>query len=69
MNLLHCFDAPGASPRCFMDQVLRSNSFKPRMTCIYDRFGVPVTRFIKEVIRPPPGKNFALIATKTGERP
>lgn len=58
------FDVLGVLPWWFQYKVRRKTVLSPGSVKLYDRVGVPVTRSIESVGRPPFGKNLLLIGEK-----
>jgi SAM-dependent methyltransferase len=58
------FDLAGVLPWWLINKVGKRTSFNPRITRLYDRLAIPVTRTIESWIQPPLGKNIILIAER-----
>jgi SAM-dependent methyltransferase len=58
------FDALGIFPWWFINRVLCSSDINPSMARIYDRFVVPLMRYVEKVLPPPFGKNLVLVGRK-----
>jgi len=61
------FDLAGVFPWWLINKVGKRTNFDPRMMNIYDRYFIPVTRFIEKRISPPFGKNIIIVAEKIPE--
>ena len=59
------FDLLGIAPWYLMNTLLGATTFDPRLAGLYDAVGVPVTRFIEGLARPPVGKSLILVARRT----
>jgi len=58
------FDLLGIAPWWLVNTLMGSTSFNPTLAGLYDAVGVPITRVLEPLIRPPVGKNILLIAEK-----
>jgi SAM-dependent methyltransferase len=61
---LRFFDALGILPWLVMNTWAGKTEFNPGMVGLYDRIGVPFTRALESLARPPIGKNLIAIAIK-----
>ena len=59
------FDILGLLPWLILNTWMGKTAFSPRLTRLYDRFGVPLTRAVESMVTPPVGKNILLIARKS----
>jgi SAM-dependent methyltransferase len=59
---LHYFDCLGIIPWWLVNTIAGKTSFDPRLSQLYDRIGVPITRSLERVVAPPLGKNLLLVA-------
>lgn len=60
------FDLLGTLPWLVMNTWLGKTNLKPGLAGLYDRVGVPLTRTLESVVRPPFGKNVVMVARKLG---
>lgn len=58
------FDILGVLPWLILNTWMGKTDFKPGMVKLYDRIGVPLTRALESVVRPPFGKNILLVAQR-----
>lgn len=58
------FDLLGVAPWWLLNTVGGATRFDPRMTGLYDRIGVPLTRAVERLAPPPVGKNVVVVACK-----
>ncbi|WP_161625014.1 class I SAM-dependent methyltransferase [Paramagnetospirillum caucaseum] len=58
------FDLLGVLPWLVMNRWLGKIEFNPKQIALYDRIGIPITRTIETLIRPPFGKNLLLVAQR-----
>lgn len=65
VNDAHYCDVLGVLPWLVLNTWMGKTEFNPRLVRIYDALGVPLTRWIEGVIRPPFGKNILLTARCT----
>jgi hypothetical protein len=63
-DILVCryFDFVGVAPWLVLNRLLGSTTFSPTLVNINDRFVVPPSRAIEQIIDPPFGKNLILVA-------
>ncbi len=59
-------DILGVLPWWLLNTLGGLTDINPKLARIYDQIGVPVTRMIENVVRPPFGKSLFLIAAKSG---
>lgn len=59
------FDVLGVLPWLVMNRWLGKTEFNPSQIALYDRIGIPITRTVESLIRPPFGKNLLLVAQRT----
>ena len=64
IRLSSYFDMLGIPPWWVKYCVLRSKTMEPGAVRFYDRFAVPVSRFLESVIHPPVGRNVILVGEK-----
>lgn len=57
-------DALGMAPWFVVGKILKQRKFSTTGAQLYDRFGVPATRFVEERFLPPIGKSLVGIATR-----
>ncbi len=62
--LAHYFDVLGVLPWYFLNTLGGNIHFNPFLTGLYDAVGVPLTRLLEGVLRPPFGKNIFMSARK-----
>jgi SAM-dependent methyltransferase len=60
----HYFDCFGVFPWFFLNKVMGATRFNPQLVGIHDKFIVPISRAIEQVVSPPIGKNLILVAQK-----
>lgn len=65
--MIRWFDSAGVLPWLVKFRLLRSMKVEPAAVRLYDRFAVPITRKVENLISPPFGKNLLLIG-ETGDR-
>ncbi|MBF0357594.1 MAG: methyltransferase [Magnetococcales bacterium] len=58
------FDILGILPWWLINTLGKQTRFNPQMVGLYDKVGVPITRFMEGLVIPPIGKNIILIARK-----
>jgi SAM-dependent methyltransferase len=58
------FDILGILPWWLINTLGKQTRFNPKMVSLYDNIGVPITRFMENLVIPPIGKNIILIARK-----
>lgn len=58
----HYFDLLGVVPWWLTGKVARSTRISPTLARLYDMVGVPITRALERVAKPPIGKNIVLVA-------
>lgn len=63
--LVHYFDLLGVLPWYLLNTLGGNIHFNPFLTGLYDAVGVPLTRWIEAVVRPPFGKNICMAARKS----
>ena len=63
---LRYFDWLGATSWWFLNVVLKRKTIDSNSAILYDRIGIPITRWIERIIKPPFGKNLILVARKIG---
>ena len=63
------FDFAGVLPWWLINTVGKKTDFNSAMAVTYDRYIVPVTRFMERWISPPFGKNILIIAERTEPAP
>ena len=56
------FDLLGVAPWWMFNTIGRQTAFNPQLVRLYDRYGVPMTRFFESLVRPPFGKNIVLVS-------
>ena len=61
------FDLAGVLPWWLINTVGKRTNFDPRMLNIYDRYVIPVTRFIEKRISLSFGKNIIIVDQKITE--
>jgi len=64
VELLRYFDVLGIAPWFIAGKVLRQRHFDPRGARLYDRFGVPATRWLEQRVVPPIGKSLVAIGVR-----
>lgn len=64
IRLARYFDILGVAPWWLLNTVGGKTDFDPKMVRLYDRIGVPLTRFAERVLAPPLGKNVLLVARR-----
>ena len=62
--LVHYFDILGVLPWYLLNTLGGNIHFNPFLTGMYDVAGVPLTRWLEGVLRPPFGKNICMAARK-----
>jgi SAM-dependent methyltransferase len=62
---LKYFDFLGILPWWLVNTLGGKESFDPKLSVLYDRVGVPVTRLIESLVSPPIGKNLLLVARRS----
>jgi SAM-dependent methyltransferase len=65
IDTLTYFDVLGTLPWFFAGRVFRRQQFDQAGAELYDRFGVPVTRFFERRLSPPFGKSLLCVAHKS----
>jgi len=63
------FDLAGVLPWWLINTLGKKTEFNPDMAALYDRFFIPVTKFIERFISPPLGKNILIIAERAALKP
>ena len=63
------FDLFGVFPWWLINVLAKKTEFNPAIATLYDRFFIPVTKFIERFIMPPLGKNILIIAERTALKP
>ena len=63
------FDLAGVFPWWLINTLGKKTDFNQAMATLYDRFFIPVTKFIERFIVPPLGKNILIIAERTALKP
>ena len=63
------FDLAGVLPWWLINTLGKKTDFNPAMATLYDRFFIPVTKFIERFISPPLGKNILIIAERAALKP
>ncbi len=61
------FDLAGVLPWWLINTLGKKTDFNPAMAGVYDRYFVPVTKYIERWIAPPLGKNIIIIAERPVE--
>ncbi len=61
------FDIAGVFPWWLINKVCRQTEFAPGAVKAYDRFVIPLTRFLERLIPPPFGKNLIIIANRRSD--
>jgi len=61
---LRYFDVLGVLPWWLVGRVMRSQTIRPAMAGLYDRYAVPVGRLLEAAIPPPFGKNLVVVARR-----
>lgn len=56
------FDLLGVIPWWLINKLAKKKDFNPTMATLYDRFFIPITKYIERFISPPLGKNILIIA-------
>ena len=57
-------DVLGILPWYLMNTIIGATEFNPTLVKLYDRIGVPATKFFERIINPPLGKNLMLVAER-----
>ena len=63
------FDLAGVLPWWLINTLGKKTEFNPAMAIIYDRYIIPITRFIERFISPPLGKNIIIVAEREMLKP
>jgi ubiquinone/menaquinone biosynthesis C-methylase UbiE len=63
------FDLAGVLPWWLINTLAKKTEFNPAIATLYDRFFVPITKFIERYILPPLGKNILIIAERAALKP
>ena len=58
------FDLAGVLPWFFLNKLLGSTKFDPRLVTLHDKYIVPISRAIERNVLPPIGKNLVAIAKR-----
>ena len=58
------FDLAGVLPWLVLNRLLGSTTFNSALVCVNDRFVVPVSRTVEQIVDLPFGKNLILVASK-----
>jgi hypothetical protein len=56
-------------PWWLINTLAKKTEFNPAIATLYDRFFVPITKFIERFIVPPLGKNILIIAERAALKP
>ena len=59
------FDLAGVLPWWLINTLGKKTEFNPAMATLYDRYFIPVKKFIERFISPPLGKNILIIAERS----
>jgi SAM-dependent methyltransferase len=62
------FDMFGILPWFVLNKVMGATTFNPRLVRVNDRFVVPISRWLEQVMPPPVGKNVILVAAREPDR-
>jgi len=63
------FDLAGVLPWWLINTLAKKTDFNPAIATLYDRYFIPVTKFIERFIVPPLGKNILIIAERAALKP
>lgn len=63
------FDLAGVLPWWLINTRGKKTDFNPAMAITYDRYIIPITRFVERFISPPLGKNIIIIAERDALQP
>ncbi|HTK38978.1 MAG TPA: methyltransferase domain-containing protein [Pyrinomonadaceae bacterium] len=59
------FDLPGILPWFIKYRLLKSTTMEQSLTSVYDKYAVPVAKWLESRIHPPIGKNLLVVAAKS----
>ena len=62
------FDLFGVFPWWLINTLAKKKDFNPAMATLYDRFFIPITKYIERFISPPLGKNILIIAERSAHK-
>ncbi len=62
------FDMAGVLPWWLVNTIGRKATFDPGMVKLYDRFVIPVSRFVEKKLSPPIGRNIIIVAERLPTR-